>query len=92
MPPMARRLPAVSAWSRIPGWRPRIAIVTPMRCEANYLTEWIAYHRALGVQHFIIGDNGGDDGTSEKLRALDAAGIIVRLDWRERQAFPDGFL
>ena len=75
----------------ISGWQPRIAIVTPMRCEAKYLTEWIAYHRALGVQHFIIGDNGGDDGTSEKLRALDAAGIIVRLDWLGAKHFQMDF-
>jgi hypothetical protein len=75
----------------IPGWQPRIAIVTPMRWEANYLTEWIAYHRALGVQHFVIGDNGGGDGTSEKLRKLDAAGIIMRLDWRGAKYFQMDF-
>ncbi len=52
------------------------------------MLEWIAYHRALGVEHFVIGDNGGSDLTSELLLALDAAGLIVRLDWRAEVAFP----
>ena len=35
-----------------PRWRPRIAIVAPAKQEAAYLLEWIAYHRALGVEIF----------------------------------------
>jgi hypothetical protein len=64
-----------------PQWRPRVGIVAPVRQEARYLLEWIAYHRALGVESFLLGDNGGDDGTSELLQALHELGIIQRLDW-----------
>ena len=70
-----------------PRWRPRIAIVAPVKQEAAYLLEWIAYHRALGVDSFLIGDNGGTDRTSDLLQALDEAEIIQRLDWRGEKAF-----
>jgi hypothetical protein len=67
--------------------RPRIGIVAPIRSEAPYLLEWIAYHRALGVEQFVLGDNGGNDGTSELLIELHRAGIIERTDWRDAKAF-----
>lgn len=70
-----------------PGWTPKLGIVAPAKCEARYLVEWIAYHRVLGVRRFFIADNGGEDGTSEVLQALDAAGLIVRLDWRDAKYF-----
>lgn len=65
-----------------PRWRPRVGLVAPAKEEAPYLLEWIAYHRALGIESFLIGDNGGADLTSELLQALDAVGLIRRLDWR----------
>jgi hypothetical protein len=67
--------------------RPRIGIVAPVKEEGPYLLEWIAYHRALGVEKFILGDNGGADHTSDLLMALDAAGVIQRLDWRGETNF-----
>ena len=70
-----------------PRWRPRIAIATPAKDEAPYLLEWLAYHRALGVETFLIGDNGGADQTSELLQSLEQAGIIQRLDWRNESVF-----
>jgi hypothetical protein len=65
-----------------PKWRPRVGIVAPVKQEARYLLEWIAYHRALGVESFWLGDNGGDDGTSELLQILHELGIVQRLNWR----------
>jgi hypothetical protein len=79
--------------SRAAAARPsaRVAIAAPIRREADGLLEWIAYHRALGVGQFILGDNGGDDGTSELLVALDRAGIIQRLDFVGRTYFQTAF-
>jgi Glycosyl transferase family 2 len=74
-----------------PHWRPRVALVTPVREEARYLLEWIAYHRALGVETFLLGDNGGDDETSELIAALDEAGLVHRTDWLGAQAFQIDF-
>jgi hypothetical protein len=58
----------------------KIAIVSIMKNEAEYILEWIAYHRyVLGVDDFFIADNVSDDGSSELLEALDQAGIINRI-------------
>jgi hypothetical protein len=69
----------------------RVAIASPVREEAPYLLEWLAYHRALGVQSFLLGDNGGDDDTTPLLLALDEAGIAQRTDWLNAQAFQFDF-
>jgi Glycosyl transferase family 2 len=70
-----------------PHWRPRVALIAPVKQETPHLLEWIAYHRALGVEAFVLGDNGGSDHTSELLQALDAAGLVMRLDWQGEIAF-----
>ncbi len=74
-----------------PHWRPRIAIASPAKDEAPYLLEWIAYHRALGVDTFLIGDNGGVDDTSSLLQSLEQAGFVHRTDWRDATVFQLGF-
>lgn len=58
---------------------PRIAIAAIFRNEHPYVLEWIAHHRALGVERFYIADNVSDDGTSELLQALDDLGVIRRI-------------
>jgi hypothetical protein len=66
---------------------PVCAIVAPVRGEAPFLIEWIAYHRVRGVHRFLLADNGGDDGTSELLERLDRHGLVKRFDWRGRRYF-----
>jgi hypothetical protein len=58
---------------------PRIAIAAIFRNEHPYVLEWIAHHRALGVERFYIADNISDDGTSELLQALHDLGVIRRI-------------
>ncbi len=55
--------------------------------EAPYLLEWIAYHRAVGVDHFIIFDNESTDGTFFLLRPLARAGIITYVRWVTRAQY-----
>lgn len=40
-----------------------------LRNEALRLPFWLAHYRRLGVGHFLIVDNGSDDGTAEMLAA-----------------------
>ncbi len=56
-----------------------ILFVTAMRNEAIHLTEWIAQHRALGVDHFLIYTNDCDDLTTDILDRFAAEGIVTRV-------------
>ena len=51
-------------------------VVGCMKNEAPYIIEWIAYHRAIGVDNFLIYTNDCTDGTSEILDRLQEMGII----------------
>ncbi|KUP92227.1 glycosyltransferase family 2 protein [Tritonibacter horizontis] len=51
-------------------------IVGCMKNEAPYILEWVAYHRMIGVDNFLIYTNGCSDGTSEILDRLQALGIL----------------
>ncbi|MBY5932296.1 glycosyltransferase family 2 protein [Tateyamaria omphalii] len=51
-------------------------IVGCMKNEAPYIVEWVAYHRAMGVDNFLIYTNGCEDGTSEILDRLQEMGVI----------------
>jgi Glycosyl transferase family 2 len=71
---------------------PVLAIAAPVRGEAPYLLEWIAYHRVLGIKAFLLGDNAGDDeATSKLLQALHDRKIIFRFDWRGQTHFQLAF-
>ncbi|MFT6674701.1 MAG: hypothetical protein ACJAVM_000884 [Sulfitobacter sp.] len=51
-------------------------IVGCMKNEAPYIVEWIAYHRAIGVDTFLIYTNDCSDGTNEVLGRLHDMGVI----------------
>jgi len=51
-------------------------IVGCMKNEAPYIVEWVAYHRAMGVDNFLIYTNDCSDGTSEILDRLQEMGVI----------------
>ncbi|MEM7752027.1 MAG: glycosyltransferase family 2 protein [Pseudomonadota bacterium] len=55
------------------------AILATMRDEAPFLLEWLAYHRAIGFDRFVIYSNDCTDGTDEMLSALDRAGVVTHV-------------
>ncbi len=58
----------------------RTAIVTTMRNEAPFILEWIAYHRAIGVDDFLVYTNDCTDGTDTMLDLLQAKGLLLHRD------------
>jgi len=48
-----------------------------MKNEAPYILEWVAYHRLVGFDHFLIYSNDCEDGTDEILDALAARGWLT---------------
>lgn len=60
-------------------------IVGCMKNEAPYILEWVAYHRAIGVDKFLIYTNGCEDGTDEILDRLQEMGVVehrLNDNWR----------
>jgi hypothetical protein len=47
--------------------------------EAEYLKEWIDYHRALGVEHFYLYNNNSTDHFQSVLKEYDD--IVEWIDW-----------
>jgi hypothetical protein len=58
-----------------------VVVVCIVKDEGPYLEEWIAYHVALGVDHFLIYDNGSTDGSAELLERYQNHGLVTRIDW-----------
>jgi len=60
-------------------------IVGCMKNEAPYILEWVAYHRAIGVDGFLIYTNGCEDGTDAILDRLQEMGLLQHRnndDWK----------
>ncbi|MFA3917278.1 glycosyltransferase family 2 protein [Ruegeria hyattellae] len=58
----------------------RRAIVTTMKNEGPFILEWIAYHRAIGIDDFLVYTNDCTDGTDTLLDVLQAKGIVQHRD------------
>ncbi len=58
----------------------RTCIITCMKNEGPFILEWVAYHRAIGVQDFIVYTNDCTDGTDAFLDLLQQKGILQHRD------------
>ncbi|WP_323775600.1 glycosyltransferase family 2 protein [Leisingera sp.] len=69
------RIPGERAVKRA-GGTPKTAIVTTMKNEGPFILEWLAYHRAIGVDDFLVYTNDCTDGTDTMLQLLQDKGIV----------------
>lgn len=83
------RVPDVSR-RKIHKGRGRRAIVTTMKNEGPFILEWLAYHRAIGFDDFLIYTNDCTDGTDDMFDLLQAKGYIQHRDnpYREMNLKP----
>lgn len=60
----------------------RLVMTLKVRDEADILDDNLRYHRALGVDFFVVTDNGSVDGTSEILDRYVQAGLahVIRIE------------
>jgi len=67
-----------------------LAVCAIVKNECDYLLEWIAYHRVVGADHFLIYNNSGedDDGTTNLLRQLHGTSGIEVVQWPDRSSWP----
>jgi len=51
-----------------------------MKNEGPYILEWIAYHRSIGFDDFILFSNDCTDGSNLMLNRLDQIGVVHHFD------------
>lgn len=59
--------------------RTSATLITCLRDEGPFLIEWLAYHRAIGFDRFIIGANDCTDGSHDMLLRLAEMGEVIYL-------------
>ncbi len=77
--------PDLPPFPEAPGPPTGTTVVACMKNEAPYILEWVAHHRAIGVDRFLIYTNGCEDGTDTILDRLDELGVVAHRrndDWR----------
>ncbi|HXF00616.1 MAG TPA: glycosyltransferase family 2 protein [Solirubrobacterales bacterium] len=70
----------------------RLAMTLLVRDEADIIEANLRYHRAQGVDFFVVGDNGSEDGTLEILERYEQAGLVEleRLPGTVNEAWSEG--
>lgn len=61
-----------------------IAIAACVKNEEPYIAEWLRFHRAVGVRHFILYDHGSEDDTVEEIRRVLQPDELTLLPWAGR--------
>jgi hypothetical protein len=73
--------------------RSQLAVCSTYRDGAEYLPEWIEFHRLVGVERFFLYDNGSTGNHLEVLAPYLEEGIVVVHDWpgvaRQHAAYDD---
>lgn len=78
------RMPKLEVETKTHG-RGRCAIVTTMKNEGPFILEWLAYHRAIGFDDFLIYTNDCSDGTDSMLDLLQKKKLVQHRDNPYRQ-------
>ena len=62
----------------------KIAICAIFKDEAPFLLEWLAFHRMIGVDLFVLYDNGSSDGGADRVHASSFGRNVTLVDWPDR--------
>jgi len=62
-----------------------VSICAIFKDEADYLKEWIEYHRIIGVNHFYLYNNNSTDDFKNILQPYVINGIVTLIDWPIQQ-------
>jgi hypothetical protein len=61
----------------------RVVVCAIFKDEAPYLLEWLAFHKMVGADLFVLYDNGSSDGGAELIRNSIFARNVTVIDWPE---------
>jgi hypothetical protein len=62
------------------GGEGHVTVVTCMKNEGPFILEWLAYHRAIGIDRYLVYSNDCTDGTDRMLDLLAARGLVEHRD------------
>ena len=62
-----------------------LVVCTVFENEAPYLPEWLAYHHLVGVEHFVLYDNGSTDDPARTIRDFPLADHVTLIHWPQQQ-------
>ena len=62
-----------------------VSICAIFKDEADYLKEWIEYHKIVGVDHFYLYNNLSNDNYYEALKPYVDSGDVTLIDWEIKQ-------
>lgn len=92
VPPPPSTAPAVSpsamvinpdlSWMTDKPWNPKQArylVTTCMKDEGPFILEWLAWHKSIGIQDFVVFSNDCTDGTDALLDRLEEMGELRHL-------------
>ncbi|MGJ8584137.1 MAG: glycosyltransferase family 2 protein [Marinosulfonomonas sp.] len=65
------------AKTRAPRPRNNMLVVTAMKNEGPYILEWIAYHRLIGFNQFLVYTNDCSDGTDDILDRMHEMSLLI---------------
>jgi len=63
-----------------------VSICAIFKDEADYLKEWIEFHKIVGVEHFYLYNNKSSDNYMEVLSPYIAEGTVSLKDWPKPQS------
>lgn len=90
-----REIKAIAYKMRLDACRPekkddkkkyRVSICAIFKNEEHYLSEWIAFHKIVGVDHFYMYNNNSDDNYLSVLQPYIESGDVTLIDWPYNQA------
>lgn len=58
-----------------------IALIAICKNESEYILEWIAFHKAIGIDHIYIYDNGSTDSTVELIQSKFSDDFITIINF-----------
>jgi hypothetical protein len=61
--------------------KPYLSMCAIYKNEAQYLEEWLEFHRLIGVERFFLYNHGSTDNHAEILRPYTGQGTVVVHDW-----------
>lgn len=81
----------VLSFSTLNAYQYELAVMSIFRDEADWLQEWVEYHKGIGVEHFYLYNHYSQDDFREVLEPYVESGLVEIIDWKDEK-YPQALL